>query len=500
MEKIIHLYIRRLGIKNISERKLNQLFQQHPLKNSVRCVKDILDQLNIPNIVCYLDISELQTIDSPCMVMLNTEADFLCTIEEIDSENIILRRGQKAKSYTLNQFAQLWTGVVIGADKPNSILSKTKFSYLLDSVIYVICSKIYYIIFGLCALLLTVFSVTTNFNNLCLIIISSLGIINSVLLITKSISKLSFTEKLCVENKNLSCNKVLTSTSSLIFNWVSLSELSISYFIAQLVVCFSFPINRVMIALSSLSLAVVVFSVLWQYLKKQWCILCMATNLILCTHFGIIIYSYNSTISPNNLLTILMFSVVFVLVLLISYLVRLSFENKAKLLIYENKHSSLLAINNVIDKLTYSDNSIESCDNYHPITNQLNSQNCITLVTNLSCPACSALHSKLNFSLDCNINIIFVNFSGSNSVKIASLHIIAVFKVFGWNAMIEELTNWFNEMPFKYKISDCNQYVELYNAHQLYALKNRINATPSVYVNNKKLPEVFSIKDLEIIL
>ena len=253
--------------------------------------------------------------------------------------------------------------------------------------------------------------------------------------------------------------------------------------------------------ISIMSICVVVLSVLWQFINRQWCTLCLLIDFVLLAQFVVIIFGNNwHPDMPRTVFDFVNFSLLFSIILISLYVIRKGIEYRLKVRNLEMRHEMLLQEPWIMNELLLREKTIEPVINYNPISNKIEADNKITIITNLNCSECARLHKKLKGINNVEKNIILVNHYGDKEGENASFKIIAIMEQHGWDMAMNEMSNWFNNKSVSQEIEITKENINTLKKHIEYCEKIGVRETPSVYLNDKKMPEIYNIEDLNVFL
>jgi uncharacterized membrane protein len=329
-------------------------------------------------------------------------------------------------------------------------------------------------------------------------------------------------KQVCGTVGNGGCEKVLGSKFAKGFAGVTPADASVLYFAAQfilyLVGCFYNPILSGIITIAFTGIAVAAWSIYTQAVKlKEWCALCLCIvavlvgQIIIATYFQ---FNYElSTLTPNSqfLIPFIAFAIT-TLILTIIYLpikqlIKINSKNKQELASFKKWKTDANLFMAQWEKEDTCDNTIWENDlligNAEPPIR-------ITIACNPYCSPCASAHKKLDELIEkhskkislqvrllCNLE------NGADDRTIAVKAILQQAQVLKTNAELQAmLTDWFEWMNYekwntKWKTSDDIDVTNILVKHKDWNNETGITHTPTFFINGRKLPGRYDIKEIE---
>ena len=118
-------------------------------------------------------------------------------------------------------------------------------------------------------------------------LIKTAGLIVSLLTVVKAEFRPQLVRHFCHIGRHSDCNAVFKSAGAKLLGWVSLGELSLTYFVLSLIwgVFIASNSEAVFLLLNVLTILFVIYSLVWQSLYRKWCTLCLAIDIVLIVDF-----------------------------------------------------------------------------------------------------------------------------------------------------------------------------------------------------------------------
>ena len=138
----------------------------------------------------------------------------------------------------------------------------------------------------------------------------------------------------------------------------------------------------------------------------------------------------------------------------------------------------------------------------HPISNGLKDfEYRITVVMNPLCSHCGKVHESLSKVEDCCIDyLIIVDEKDKNALHAAKQFItLSLSENRGWEKANAAMNLWYTKGRLEH-IEESADTIKILKAQNAYCNKIRVSTTPTVFINGRRLPEIYDIDDLEYIL
>ena len=321
-------------------------------------------------------------------------------------------------------------------------------------------------------------------------------------------------------SKSTDCNAVIRSPASMVFGVIHLSELGLLYFLGGLVsLSISALANHSIVGLLAilnwLTLPYTFFSVYyqWQVIKK-WCPLCLLVMVVFWLEFFSLNYHFQWPVISTSSLFIVLLS--FSIPLLFRLAARQPIIDSFQLPNLERKLNRFLKSDRIFQTLLEAQPVVSMGKLRHPVVaGAANPHINLTIVSSPTCGPCAATHFVLesllsNFSDKLSVNYRFLvpaKEDNSISTKVAK-HVIALSLKRPMEEVIKALSNWYLgrykdnfEKWAEFHSSESTPDKELIDSmlsEQVnWCLQAGVHATPTIFINNKKMPEEFSVNDLK---
>lgn len=280
----ILLYLQNINNQiKIDISEFNKNLHKHSDYPSLLSVVDAIDNLGFKSAAYQLSREDFESLPSHCLAQIKSNeygTNELVLIEKKD-DLILFERKQLSRE----DFAQLSTGIFILAEQKNTMKKYC-----------VLC-----MIFPLIGVPLYFFN-NNLFSCYILLSLSIVGLYLSVYFFESLFDiKNNFLNKLCHKSEISDCKAVSTSKKWKIFKYINFSDLSLVFFVTQIISIISLFFNtsiehvvEMYLFNGIIIIPTIILSIFYQlFVEKRWCKVCLliALNLILQLTFTYYIYS-----------------------------------------------------------------------------------------------------------------------------------------------------------------------------------------------------------------
>jgi len=342
-----------------------------------------------------------------------------------------------------------------------------------------------------------------------------IGVGISIALIAHQIdSSYPVIKNLCGSDINNGCNAILKSKDARITSWLSWAEVGFFYFSGSFMSLLILPASLSFLYWTNIiCLPFTVYSLIYQYKAKKWCILCCIVQGILVLEFitfksfhnlfSFALKSFTETLFP--LILCFLFPII-IWGLLKSILHKNTLVRRLQLQLNQFRYNSDLFTLALSNQIRY-----EVEDKLNPIIfGNPKSNQVITIVSNPYCQPCSRVHIFIDQWMqqrsDIQVKIILVGENNSPRIKVVE-HMIALGMLQDKNLAKLTLKDWYEQQHAIYEF-----WSEKYPVHiddtvkdacikqANWAVAAGIIFTPTILVNGYKLPEPYQLEDLKYLI
>lgn len=533
LSNITAQYTKRLNVP-VTAATIKQQLQQNPYYPSLYSLSQVFNKLNIPSQAFEITEEDLPQFEPPFITYCSGQAtgkDFVLVTAQTETTVNYVANGSKDKQISKAEFFMQWQKVVFVAeantqsgepDYPAKLKAEKKAQrkqqFLYAGVAVLIGLLVYQFIGGVSNELLFSAAVIT--------LTKLLGVAATILLLIYEIDKTnSFVKSICTAGKQTNCDAVLNSKAGKIFG-ISWAEAGFFYFAATTLLLLwpglSFAGKLPFIAIAAtLAAAYIPFSIYYQYkVVKQWCPLCLAVQAILTVEFLWAITSFwvSQNYSLNSLLSSSLFPFplgrigwAVLLPLVFWYLLKpllLSFKNAP---IYNAAYKRLLYNPEIFNGLLQQQQAApQGWQTLGIDIGNPSATNTIIKVCNPYCGPCAKAHPVLEeivkHNNDVKVKVIFTatNKETDRANKPVK-HLLAIAAKQSLHQTEEALDTWYMadkkdyeafaaKYPMNGELKQQEQKIELMKQ---WCDDAEITATPTIFVNGKRLPETYNINELK---
>lgn len=478
----------------VDKDKLRIMLESSPYYPSLLSILHTLRSVGLDIHVGQCDMEYLKTINTPVLLHLIIDKNEYVVLSkwQKNKKRILCYSPEKHKweSHETDYIGQVWDGVTMYCE--NKTIPKWNIN--INIIGCIITSII---------VLSIIILIGTKMSFVALPII--IGMLISISLYNEDLfSQIYILDRVCHISSTSDCNKVSSSVYSRIAGF-KLSEMSLSYFTAQMIMLYLVYIfNQVEIfgSLYFISLLVIlpisIYSGYCQYKIKSYCPLCITSLICILCEAIIFISTQGDSLSLDIMIS---FCIIFIAILcilrFISFLRSKSSDyisNKIGLLTLKRKNTIFML------------ESHESGNINSPIYLGIEDSNVIvTTIISPSCKHCKKIAKELIPLLNTNIqfrwNIIWGSVNMSDEKRICSW--IALFMQ-NKGLFIKELSKWSNG-----KDSILNMELDNINDDQVLHIKEYFNDCiskmeiikfPQTSINNRLLSSIYTPQDYQYLI
>lgn len=509
---LLSQYLQLLHVKFTPE-FADKLFNEHPYKNNLYGLSRMLSAYNIRNIgVRVTDKSKLATFEPPFLVHTLDSTFFL--VRKVTSTRITFLLENKTLDYSLEEFNKIWSGIVLFAE-PGEHSGEP--SYRKNLLIRLYRRSTRFLLVLALLFLLFLFFTSSGYSystgSYILIGIYLAGMVVSSIVLLRQVSLQSkYADKLCsLLNKHSRCDTVLGSKAAKLFGFIGWSEIGLGYFTSNLIIAVFVP--RFMPYMALLNICALPYSLwsIWyqKFRAKQWCSICLTTQLIIWLQFLTNICSGFMYIPGDfSARTILFLAGICVIPFLLinNLLPYIAKGIKSENTVQELK--SIILKDEVFTALLKEEGKYPTeCIRSNIIFGNPAAEFTITVLTNPHCNPCAAMHKRVNHLLKTagdKVSIKYIFSSFGEEFDSSGKALIEIYLNNNMEMIEKAYAEWFetgreNKERFfeKYNIRpDDPAAAEEYARHKEWREAAKLTATPTVLVNGYKLPRSYTLEEL----
>lgn len=510
-DNFLSLFLNLLQVQYTSH-YASKLYYEHPYYNSLFGISQMLFVYNIDNTAIELNKKEdILLLDMPLVACFQN--DFVL-VYKITRDKVYYKTEDYDISISLDLFYEQFTGIVLIAEKTDNTIEpdygknqqKERFNITLRVALSV----------SIIALIAGIYLYNHLYVNLWeqfALLINFAGIYVGFLLTKKSLhihSKQA--DRICSLFKQSSCNNILESKDAKFLGLIGWSEIGLGYFVSNILILLFIPSLISYYAIINIfTLPYSFWSVWYQKFKvKQWCPLCLIVQLLLWLIFMVnILFKNVFHIDSLNVTSILLLFANYSLPLIIVSLLLPILTRARQATFLTQSFNSLKMKDEVMGALIKSEKKYElDHSTSQVIFGNRNADLLISIVTNPLCGPCARLHARIEnlltqYADTICIQYIFAHFQGDDKRQ-GVQRMIAAYKNNDVNTARKIYDEWYSGI-----YNNESEFIENYNynvhaklveeeifKHDEFTQKNKILATPTIFINGYKLPESYRIEDI----
>jgi uncharacterized membrane protein len=502
-----------LNVKHTTQSS-NKFYNEHPHKYNLYGISKMLSDYGVKNVGYKIEDKESNIFNLPTPFVAFFGGSFIPVIK-ISSNNVHYNWNGKGVSITHEKFLQGWQDIALFAESDNNSI-EPNYRENKRKEIFATTGKwlLFMLVVGVVIFQYTSKQLFENLGVSVLLVFNFIGVMLGCLLVLKQMRfNSSYSDKICSLFKIGDCNNVLETDAAKIFNLISWSEIGLGYFISNVILLLYTPeLISFFVIINICALPYTLWSIWYQKFKaKQWCSLCLGVQGLLWILFFTNILFGLIQLPDFNLANILKICLCYLIPpLTINILAsRLSEGNKTETITQELnsiKSNEDVFIALLKEQPRYEVNHKAS----RILWGNPDSDILVTIITNPHCEPCSKLHARIEKLLESSGNNLCIQYIFSYFEKYKELVSSNLFMIGAY--MNNELpktkkiyNDWFGNGKYSrdeffetHKVLiDSYGVKEEFHKHEDWVKMNSIRATPTILVNGYKLPDNYTIEDLE---
>ncbi|WP_136667725.1 vitamin K epoxide reductase family protein [Flavobacterium sp. H122] len=502
---MLHIVNKYLAINKYYDKKelFEEAFLSHPNYPSLFAVTDSLNYLTIENLA--VKIPKEQFIELPESFLAVFKEELVLVYKEGSSVLIENEKGKK-QNLSSDGFLKDWSQIIVVVES-NSEANNFQFNKNYSKWL------LYFLPVTL-LVLLSVFS--NNFSAFSYFFLGTtlVGLVFSVLILQEKFGiKTELGSKLCNMSAESSCDSVIKSNDSEIFNGLSFYDLPILFFGINFLSILVNPVSSDFIipVLSLISIPFLVYSIWLQKVKiKKWCLLCLGvSSIIFIQSFPCFFENFSfeknffSGISAYLISSVLVFTIWF----LMKPLLEKGMQLKDELNVYKRFKRNFKLFKFLLKK-------IEIQEGFETLKGiQYGNSNAVIKLTLFLSPSCGHCHKAFRDAKDffeknqdrVYLNILFnVNPENRDNQYLPVVETLLALNASDEEIAGEALNDWhFKNLTLqvwkeKWPLLPNNMAVNNQLQKQYdWCLVNNFNYTPVKIVNNELFPNDYELNDLK---
>lgn len=491
---LLHRYLKLLTVE-ISGYSLCKLLDT-PMGTTLRGISDALDHLHVRHDVYRLPVTYLERIELPFLAALKKGEFCLVQPEGEDRYKLVNPQGKKI-TVSSEQLATVWEGILLVAEKPE--LAYCEPHYRIRQTVGQ-ADRYKTVVLSSCVALLYLCTVGADgWWTMLFKLLTLAGLAVGMMIVYKESYAHRFLQRFCKIGEAVDCNRILHSRAATFGGLISLGELATVYY-ATLVL---YTLNRGMEPESMVHLTVPIavgftlFSVIYQAaVARKFCMLCMVLNVIIWLQAAV--WGCSHPAIRFSLHEALLFLATGGSCLTGWYIIKALLTDRKR---YEEgrlQKQALLGHPELFDRLLDSGETIPQAAKGITLANGKEGEKTVQLVIGLHCAHC-AQSRKDWMQLPAPVHLLFAVTPDKQEEANAAAKLIACYLKHGYAATMEQLCQWYETetLPDIPKTPEAEALLQQQTA---YCRQHRLTRTPTVMINGKLLPDIYTIEDLRYLL
>lgn len=520
-DNLVSRFVQKSRIR-VNPHKVNEFLDYHPSHPSLASFQDLFDDLEIENMTVRLSANDLKEVEYPMIAHLSENKGRFVLVESYSDDKVSYFDGKSSNKESVNVFEERWSGMALLLGTNKNLENVRPFSELVDInkwtilgsliILAVISSGVVQVVHSSESLIL--WSIITSSSVVGLWLSTSLYKIEN-----EEGSKLE--SRFCGKGEKLDCSSVVKSQKAKLFGFLSWSQLGVFFFGGQIVSVFflghdnnEFDVWNILSLFHILAFPGFLYSLYVQhFILKKWCSLCLITQtLIVINLMTFLLNGYPNFDKEFNLISANLVFLSFLISLLFLYFfVQLS-KDVGKLKLAKRALEQFKADTEIFDFKLQTSTSKK-----FPVTRDDDpsvNKNKILLVLSPHCTPCQDAFYELKKLRKLKPDSFHLEYRLSSPYKDERRHLEYVKHFLALTAQepLEEIENildsifsvsdrkdnyqeWMRNNPvlevdekiLKQKIEEHNRFLQL----------AQISVTPTIYINGRKLPSIYRVRDLK---
>lgn len=499
---------------------LFQILKEHPDAPSFLSLQYILQRMGKESFAMHTNFDELQNLPLPFIAHITTNIDLFIFVTNVSPTNIQIT-DEKGNIETIEKkdFEHMWDGNILLIDEKQGEIKipfKDKFNTFV--------AQMRFPLLAICTFLSIIYILFIRQEQNIQYYLYLLGVLGgmtaSSLLFIEQIDKHNIhIKKLCSAKgtkSKIDCSSILDFKDAYFLGLISWSDIGFVYFafLLTLLLFFPFDISQIVIKLFSiLCIGYVCYSLYYQkFIAKKWCTLCLSVQAVFIYLFAISISTFNykeisKIVIPQNLLglTIAAFAVLSVYMVM-KHLININ----AKYLPLQRKYNELIYDENISQYLFSKGQQITDLNLIQKL--EIGSNEAKTHLTLIFSPICVACIKELQILLpilrrkkDVKLELMFLLDQKKHPESLTITKLL----IQEYNKSPEKFLDIIEEYVAKYPLSKNVMLEKVYtshkeldiddmiNKHEKWCLNKKIYTTPTLFIDGKRLPDFYTIKDID---
>ena len=494
---ILHRYLKELSIK-VSYGRIRKLLAT-PMGCSVRGISDALDSLHITHEVYQLPATYLSKIEAPFLALMHNGR--YCLVKSIQEEKTILLSDKgKEENLPTKQFIAAWKGVVLIIDETQTSYHEPY--YQLKQILYLAKKYRCLSTIGLAGIIYLLASPRQT-GDLLFNTLTWIGLAVSILIIYKESYNKDFLQRFCKIGNIVDCNEILHSKAASINGIITLGEMALLYYSTLfLSTAFHIPLYySIWTRATCNSIAFTLWSVGYQVIiARKLCMFCLSIDIIIWLQ-ALVLFSTDMAAWHLNISSIFAFILIGTLCCTAWYALKELLDSVREVAKLKDKRVLLLSYPTLFDTLLQMGHAVPNAEKDMTIQREAQGGKLIQIIINPHCKHCANEHQEWMKPENASIRILFSIAPQDTVGKDIALAIITCYLEHGFQKAMHLLNEWFEKQNSKFiaYYKPIRQAEQMLEAQQAYCQQIHLKHTPFITVNEREMPQVYDIEDVQYV-
>lgn len=516
MKTILETFLEELNIKH-THRFAARLYNEHPNKNNMLGLKQMLQRYGVEAVGVRLDEKKLEELVFPCI--LHIKGDFVIGRSLRNGVLEYLWNGKVTRE-PVQDFLPRWSGnALLPVHSPAAAEPDYKANVRAE-----LTDKAGFLFLVLLPLAFLVYGCVHNrlwedITAMSLLAVNVTGAGVSMLLVQKQLFRENrVTDRICSLFHRQDCNNVLFSEKAKLWDTFSWSEVGVGYFLVLSLTLALMP--SCLPAVTAIAWAAMPYGIwsVWyqQRVVGQWCMLCMIVQGLIWT--GGIIAGLHYAIGSGAgimfgsamwLRDFISVGLLVVLAIIVLHFITSAISLREELTAARQKYNAIKANETVFGALLQeSEEFPATAEDSTIVMGAKDAKYRVTVLSNPHCNPCARMHERICRVLNAcaeSVSVQYILSAFNDDLLQSNRFLIAAFQQRDYATAMHILELWYKEGKYDREAFILKWELDLHTPeveaemerHSKWRERTKLTATPTIIVNNRLLPmDTYQIEDI----
>ncbi|AQG80366.1 hypothetical protein AWR27_14170 [Spirosoma montaniterrae] len=496
----------------VTRQTIRRTLETHPTLPSLSSLTDALSEWGVETMAVRLSDHHLMEVSYPFLAHTGTgdDTDYV-VVERVQHDTISYFhpvRGVVQEPLTV--FRKQWQGIGL-LTEANEASGEYQYAAKRQAEVRASYRKPF-LLASLTVLGLAVVLQAPSWSWLALLIANMAGLLVCVALWSEEANQGAFTylKKLCGLSPKTDCHQVVNSPAGKLFGWIGMADIGLVYFGSSVLALAwgGLAAQHALLWLTAAALPYTIFSVGYQaFVLRKWCTLCLIVQATLWITFGLHIGAtggfMTTQLTAESILPIIAaFALVGAIwVFLKPLLTNAPVVRQVESALARFKRNELLFVNLLENQPVVAIDELPA----ELIAGNRDAPITLTVVSNPFCGPCADAHNVVEKILAVYPEDVRVieRFAGNSRDESSETNYVArhLIGLSGQAILPEALHDWYTHKDFarlqaRYPANPAIDATTVHHQHMVWCDAVKVEYTPSVFINGRLLPDLFTINDL----